>query len=39
MIDTIKKYGSFKQENTLMKIIELQNLIKLESSTRELCEF
>lgn len=38
MMETIKKYG-FKTENTLMKILDLQTLIKTESSTKELCEF
>ena len=36
MMDVFKR--SLKQENTINKIIELQNLIKSESSTKELCE-
>ena len=36
MIDAFKR--SLKQESTINKIIELQNLIKSESSTKELCE-
>ena len=32
------KIVCFNTENTLMKILDLQTLIKTESSTKELCE-
>ena len=38
-MDAIKKKYSFKQENSLYKLLELQTQLKKESSTKSLCKY
>ena len=37
MMDSLKKKYNSKQENFLNKLLDLQNQIKRESTTKELC--
>ena len=38
MVETLKKKYISKQENSLNKLLDLQNQIKKESITKELCK-